>query len=1100
MPAILVDSGVLGQLGNPVGELKNIKDEQAQPTGILDEFIPRVRLGLMTMNYYGSSYELDSDTAAKYYYQYSDKDGGNIPSPISDNNTGIINAINDMEAYSWTPFAEAFYEATRYFRGMASGYDSGVNYTSPIDYWCRKNCVILLSDGSSTEDQNIPGTYFSGTGATVTDSSFNVSDWVTESEHQTELNYYGTNYAKGVAHWAYVSDLIEDSTLEQKQNITFYIISALGSPGSNELLKDIAKYGGFEDKNNNNEPDLREEWDKDEDGYPDNYYEAQEGKELEEKITKAVYNILKRASSGTAVSTLSTSTRGSGLFCQAHFFPLFISENNEEVSWIGNLRGFWVDSEGQIREDTTEDKKLILDEDKVMKYFFDESEGETKIHLYSSDATGKVEFPCSPDETKALLDSKAIWATGKKLWEMSASNRVIKTSIDGSSLTDFITGNASSLESYLRAYDQTDAENIINYVRGIDADVCLDSDAGTCNSTGHRSRELTIGTGAHIWKLGDIVYSTPRILSHFPLGAYNIRYGDTTYTEFIKEKVYDPTATEPIKREDYLFVGANDGMLHCFYLGKVKEKRNETNPGLRAEVEGTDIGKEKWAYVPMNILPYLKYLAYPDYCHIYYVDQRSMLIGASIGGSATGTKTKDSWRTVLIGELRFGGSPNPPSDAPCIKEGNVVDCSTEGAKRVGLSSIFALDITNPESPSLLWEFSDPDLGFTTSYPAIARVGGEDTNGNWYIVLGSGPTDYDGDVPPSTGYIYVINLKTGSLEGKLTVPVGTGNTAYVGDCIAVDPDNDYTVEAIYCGTVEKQETGTFTGKMLRILTKENTDPHYWEVTTLFNAGAPITASPDFALDDGGKLWCPFGTGKYFGQSDKTDPSQNYIYGIRDTCWVPNDKAYSSSCSTIAADEIFNATGVTVTATERDFICMCEGGEVDKEGSSCPSGSDKVVTEVTSLTVSGCGGYSDWEGCVEYINANYKGWKIALSTSSPAERVISKSAVAGELALFTSFTPDTDICGFGGDSYLYSLYYKAGIPYKEPAILLDTAFKDYQIQSHVHIGKGAPPIGEAIFSKQVGGELKTYIQLSTGEVVEIKQKPVFLLNKVQFWIEE
>ena len=427
-------------------------------------------------------------------------------------------------------------------------------------------------------------------------------------------------------------------------------------------------------------------------------------------------------------------------------------------------------------------------------------------------------------------------------------------------------------------------------------------------------------------------------------------------------------------------------------------------------------------------------------------------------------------------------------------------------KRVGLSSIFALDITDPENPDLLWEFTDWDLGFTTSYPAIVRIGDKDQNGNWYVVLGSGPTDYEGDTPPSTGYIYVVDLRTGDLIKKISV----GSNTYVGDCLAVDPDHDYTVDAIYCGTVKRQGSN-LTGDMLRILTDEK-DPDNWSITTLYNAGAPITASPELAFDEAGNLWCFFGTGKYFGETDKTDETQQYLYGMKDICWDPITKTYT--CNT-AVTNIFDATNVQVMATPVDYICMCEGGEVEcceyntdgscktpaKDGSGGCNCGDKVVTEVdlNSVTVSGCGAYSDWDDCANYI-ASKGGWKIKLNTNSPAERCISKPAVVGQLAMFTTFTPNCDICGFGGDSSLFSLYYKAGIAYKEPAILLATGFKNNEIQKSVGIGKGAPAIGESIVTKQVGDKLVTYIQLSTGQVVEVTQKGIFMPNKAQFWIEE
>ena len=125
---------------------------------------------------------------------------------------------------------------------------------------------------------------------------------------------------------------------------------------------------------------------------------------------------------------------------------------------------------------------------------------------------------------------------------------------------------------------------------------------------------------------------------------------------------------------------------------------------------------------------------------------------------------------------------------------------------------------------------------------------------------------------------------------------------------------------------------------------------------------------------------------------------------------------------------------------------------------------------------------------------------MGTSSPAERVIAKPSVIGQIAMFTTFTPNSDICGFGGNSYLYSLYYKAGIPYKQPTILREEAYLNGTLEKAVLLGQGAPAIGEGIVSKKVGRKLKTYIQLSTGQIVELTNQPVFLPSKIQFWIEK
>ena len=58
----------------------------------------------------------------------------------------------------------------------------------------------------------------------------------------------------------------------------------------------------------------------------------------------------------------------------------------------------------------------------------------------------------------------------------------------------------------------------------------------------------------------------------------------------------------------------------------------------------------------------------------------------------------------------------------------------------------------------------------------------------------------------------------------------------------------------------------------------------------------------------------------------------------------------------------------------------------------------------------------------------GWVRTLSLSK--ERSIAKPSVLGGMVFTPSFVPNADICGFGGDSYLYGLHYETGTAYIEP----------------------------------------------------------------------
>ena len=68
--------------------------------------------------------------------------------------------IDELTASGYTPLAEILYEAGLYFKGAQSYFNwatstQKVQYTSPIEYYCQKNYVILMTDGMSTMDLDL---------------------------------------------------------------------------------------------------------------------------------------------------------------------------------------------------------------------------------------------------------------------------------------------------------------------------------------------------------------------------------------------------------------------------------------------------------------------------------------------------------------------------------------------------------------------------------------------------------------------------------------------------------------------------------------------------------------------------------------------------------------------------------------------------------------------------------------------------------------------------------------------------------------------------------------------------------------------------------
>lgn len=82
-----------------------------------------------------------------------------INTPANDTNyTNLVSAITALNGRTATPLGEGLLEITRYFEGKSSLYSKITgNYTSPIQYRCQKNFVIVLTDGDATGEDNLPG-------------------------------------------------------------------------------------------------------------------------------------------------------------------------------------------------------------------------------------------------------------------------------------------------------------------------------------------------------------------------------------------------------------------------------------------------------------------------------------------------------------------------------------------------------------------------------------------------------------------------------------------------------------------------------------------------------------------------------------------------------------------------------------------------------------------------------------------------------------------------------------------------------------------------------------------------------------------------------
>ncbi|MDH5203778.1 MAG: hypothetical protein OEW69_11075, partial [Nitrospirota bacterium] len=722
--------------------------------GVLQSVVgARARLGL-------SFYRVNTGSSNQGGFVQVYISGGSLSSTVNQINLTRPNANTPLSETLWT--MAGYFAQTDSISGIGSPgprYSSGDyqinNNVDPLNYGtggqprypsCAKSFVLYITDGEPCADGNLPANlrdYANGR------SNFNCSGTGCPAKSGTAPETYtfpaatftsctGENnsafcdgvtsgcYVAGiedVALYAHTTDLrsatIGKNDMPGNQVLTLYTVFAWGTGST--LLKYATINGSFEDINGNNIPDLQSEWDENGDGVPDTYFEARDGSKIEKAVKEAFMSMIKRASSGTAASVLASGEGQGANLVQAVFFPRR-RIGNDVIAWAGALQNLWyyVDpyfTKSDIREDSVYDQKLHLIEDYITRLYFDTTFQTVRARLCSdSDGDGDPDANAGNVQFENI---KNLWETGQLLWsrDISVTPRTIYTTINGSSFLagNFSIGNASTLKEYLQASD-VEAVNIIRYTHG--EDIIIDANADGIND--YRLRTVTIGSDTHVWKLGDILDSTPKIASWIPLHNYDKVYGDNTYKSYVDSSIY--------KDRGMVFAGGNDGMLHAFKLGNLEldwsgrnsqfEMARLTNPDV-----STPIGYEMWAFIPKNALPYLKYMTDPEYCHVYSIDLAPYVFDASIGGNPDDDKTVNSWKTVLVGGMRYGGACRGTTIAcPDVSGDGSKDCVNTpvdvGGTSVGYSSYFALDITNPNSPQLLWEFSDPQLGFATTGPAV----------------------------------------------------------------------------------------------------------------------------------------------------------------------------------------------------------------------------------------------------------------------------------------------------------------------------------------------------------------------------------------------
>jgi type IV pilus assembly protein PilY1 len=466
-----------------------------------------------------------------------------------------------------------------------------------------------------------------------------------------------------------------------------------------------------------------------------------------------------------------------------------------------------------------------------------------------------------------------------------------------------------------------------DFTVGTGADAAACSDACKDAIRWARGEDVTTPAASDfVRKFGDPLHGQPAVVT----------YGD-----------YDPEAGE--EPDTYVFMPTNDGLLHAF----------------DGRTEGTG-SRELWAYIPKELLPRLGPLRAnaPDASRTFGLDGDIRVLRLDKNNNGIIEYNADatiSDRVWLFFGMRSGGN-----------------------------HYYALDVTQPTSPKLLWDIGPdqlPGVGLTWSPPVVTRVNVAGTDGNVddekFVLIFGGGYDYAQETQTystdATGNrIFMVDAKT----GKLLWYAGATNEATPGEVpnLALDvagramdnaiPGRITVIEHNGDGFADRMYAGDMGGRVWRFDILNNSEPDDLVRGGVFailgngGSGSPTAAdnrrfynAPDVALfqrrGEPSYYNVAIGSG-YRGHPLNRDTVERF-YSLRD----PDPFAVYSQ-------------------TIYDTRAVIQDGDAElPDVSSNPAGSTVTTTS--------------------------KGWKYTLNRNGRGEKVLAEAITVGGTILFPTYEP-------------------------------------------------------------------------------------------------
>lgn len=414
------------------------------------------------------------------------------------------------------------------------------------------------------------------------------------------------------------------------------------------------------------------------------------------------------------------------------------------------------------------------------------------------------------------------------------------------------------------------------------------------------------------------------------------------------------TEEEPDLR---LLVGTNGGFVHMF---------------------GNDNGQEDWAFFPKELAPVLSQRALNPLSsqHVYGVDNTPVLYTLDVDKDGT-LNAGDADKAYVYFTLRRGGD-----------------------------ALYALDVSNPNSPVFMWKIDAATTGFselgqTWSRPVITVIPGYSDNGvppkpKPVLIFGAGyDTNKDASgvaTPDSQGRgIYIVDAETGALIWSVTPAANSVKNksepgllhSVAAGVTPLDSNGDELTDRIYFA-----DTG---GNLWRVDLPGNVLPtasqDTWHIVKMaaMNGGTTATDRRFFNAPD--VVRTSYKGGSFdaiaIGTGDRTNPNSTDVvdqfYMMRDQRVAPYFTKFDEATDCEDDDD-----------TVDDFRCMLP----------------LVVNSLYDATLNVIQAGKEEADRVAAVDALQAaaGWRIDLT--APGEKSLAKSLTLDGKIYFTTFSPEIE----------------------------------------------------------------------------------------------